>query len=41
MMNRDNNSNALDGVKHIFIEACAKFCAYDLRPYESVHGDGF
>ncbi|CAF4167977.1 unnamed protein product [Rotaria sordida] len=34
MMNRDNNSNILAGVKSIFTEACAKFCAYDLRPYK-------
>ncbi|CAF1492967.1 unnamed protein product [Rotaria sordida] len=34
MMNRDNNSNILAGVKGIFTEACAKFCAYDLRPYK-------
>ena len=34
MMNRDNNSNILAGVKSIFTEACAKFCAYDLCPYE-------
>ena len=40
-MNRDNNSNTLAGVKHVFTEACAEFCVYDLRPYESVHGHGF
>ena len=37
MMNRDNNSNNYISC----CEACAKFCAYDFRPYESVHGHGF
>ncbi|CAF4260554.1 unnamed protein product, partial [Rotaria magnacalcarata] len=41
MMNKDNNSNILAGLKRIFTVACAKCCAYDLRPYESVHGHGF
>jgi hypothetical protein len=39
MMNRD--SNALNSVKSAFTEASAKFCAFDLRPYESVRGHGF
>ncbi|CAF1181524.1 unnamed protein product [Rotaria sordida] len=41
MMNKDNNSNILADLKSVFTEACAKFCAYDLRPYESVRGHGF
>ncbi|CAF4299270.1 unnamed protein product [Rotaria magnacalcarata] len=31
MMNKDNNSNILAGLKRVFTEACAKFCAYDLH----------
>jgi hypothetical protein len=39
MFNKDNN--ALAGLKSTFTEACAKFCAYDLRSYEAVRGHGF
>ncbi|CAF1031432.1 unnamed protein product [Rotaria sordida] len=41
MMNKDNNSNILADLKSVFTETCAKFCAYDLHPYESVRGHGF
>ena len=35
------NSNVFSGAKSVFAEACAKFCAYDLRPFEIVNGRGF
>ncbi|CAF1387975.1 unnamed protein product [Rotaria sordida] len=41
MMNKDNNSNILADLKSVFTETCAKFCAYDLHPYESIRGHGF
>lgn len=39
MMNKANRVPA--DAKHHFIEACAAFCSYDLRPFETVNGNGF
>jgi len=39
IMNKESNMSA--GIKSVFTEACAKYCAFDLRPYESVRGHGF
>ncbi|CAF3864395.1 unnamed protein product, partial [Rotaria sp. Silwood1] len=37
----NKNKNMFAGAKSAFTEACAKFCAYDLRPFEIVNGYGF
>ncbi|CAF3834344.1 unnamed protein product [Rotaria sordida] len=37
----NKNKNMFAGAKSTFTEACAKFCAYDLRPFEIVNGYGF
>ncbi|CAF1230277.1 unnamed protein product [Rotaria magnacalcarata] len=39
MFRKDNGS--LTVAKTAFAEACAKFCAYDLRSFETVNGRGF
>ncbi|CAF4861469.1 unnamed protein product, partial [Rotaria socialis] len=39
MLRKDNGS--LTVAKTAFAEACAKFCAYDLRCFETVNGRGF
>lgn len=39
MMNKENRVSA--DAKRSFIEACAKFCSFDLRPFEIIHGNGF
>ena len=39
MLNKDNNVSAAE--KSSFIEACAKYCSFDLRPFETVNGHGF
>jgi hypothetical protein len=39
MMNKENHVPA--ATKRSFTEACAAFCSYDLRPFETVNGHGF
>jgi len=39
MLNKDNNVSAAE--KSSFTEACAKYCSFDLRPFETMNGDGF
>ncbi|CAF3138896.1 unnamed protein product, partial [Rotaria sp. Silwood2] len=35
------DSHILNDAKSAFSEACAKYCAYDLHPFESINGRGF
>ncbi|CAF1458736.1 unnamed protein product [Rotaria sordida] len=35
------NDNVPSDIKRLVIDACAKMCSYDMRPYEMVSGKGF